>query len=82
MTSGRSIRLTGNVGRLGNLAFGYEGRMDDTENTPREGQDPAADDATEDQDSEATMNAPQSERPDGLDALEDDESMGGDGSPS
>lgn len=34
-----------------------------------------------DQDSEPTMNAPDSERPDGL-ATEDDASTGGDGSPS
>ena len=36
----------------------------------------------QDQDAEPSMNAPEAERPDGLDALEDDESMGGDGSPS
>ena len=56
--------------------------MNDTENTPREGLDPSVDDFGDDQDSEPTMNAPESERPDGLDALDDDESTGGDGSPS
>ena len=56
--------------------------MDATENTPRENPDPSVDDLEQDQDSDATMNAPEAERPDGLDALEDDESMGGDGSPS
>jgi hypothetical protein len=58
--------------------------MDDTD-TPRENQDPSVDDLSSDQDSEPTLNAPQSERPDGLDALEHDEgdeSTGGDGSPS
>ncbi len=56
--------------------------MDDTENTPREAPDPSVDDFGPDQDAEPTMNAPESERPDGLDALDDDESTGGDGSPS
>jgi hypothetical protein len=56
--------------------------MDDTDSTPRENPDPSVDDLDQDQDSEATMNAPEPARPDGLDALEDDESMGGDGSPS
>jgi hypothetical protein len=64
------------------LARGYEEFMDVTENTPRENPDPSVDDLDQDQDSEATMNAPEPARPDGLDALEDDESMGGDGSPS
>ena len=56
--------------------------MDDTENTPRDTPDPSVDDLVQDQDAEPSMNAPEAERPDGLDALEDDESMGGDGSPS
>jgi hypothetical protein len=57
--------------------------MDDTQSTP--GQDPDLDAGqVDDQDAEPTMNAPQEDRPDGLDALDDDESdtTGGDGSPS
>ena len=67
---------------MAQAALGYGAPMDDTENTPREAPDPSVDDFGDDQDSEPTMNAPESERPDGLDALDDDESTGGDGSPS
>lgn len=61
---------------------GYVTAMDDTENTPRETSDPGVDDLAPDQDAEPSLNAPASERPDGLEGVEDDESMDGDGTPS
>ena len=69
------VRLTGRP-------TGYDTGMDDTENTSRETPDPGVDDLVQDQDAEPSLNAPEGERPDGVDAVEDDESMDGDGTPS
>ena len=54
--------------------------MSDFENPPTDSSDRSDDEQIHDQDSEPTMNAPEEGRPDGL--LTDDDSTGGDGSPS
>jgi len=59
--------------------------MSDTENTSTPRTQPVeGTDVVQDQDSEPTLNAPEADRPDGLVALDDDESdsTGGDGNPS
>jgi hypothetical protein len=56
--------------------------MSDYQSPPSDSDDVTDDEQTHDQDSEPTMNAPEEGRPDGLDALDDSDSTGGDGSPS